>query len=100
MAFVIQVCNHRNNRPFVSTVMVALVGILMRIGNVNDTFPLIKLLQTREAPSSHSLYCRENRHEGTTNILSRQTIFLQEKYITQQYHEGLMKSHRTKTIAK
>ena len=32
--------NHKNKRPFVSTANEALVGTLMTIGDVNNTFPI------------------------------------------------------------
>ena len=34
--------NHRNKRSLVSTANEALVGTLMTIGDVNDTFPISK----------------------------------------------------------
>ena len=40
IAFVIQMCQPQNKRPFISTANEALVGALMTIGDVNDIFSL------------------------------------------------------------
>ena len=40
--------NHRNKRPFVSTASEAVVGSLMKIGEVNDIFP-IRIIQLNSA---------------------------------------------------
>ena len=47
--------NHRNKRPFVSTVNEAVVGTLMAIGDVNDIFPITELLQPRGKENAISL---------------------------------------------